>query len=48
MSDRIRFIKKKSAFSVHETMDNLVSSIQDRCIAVFARINHTKTRATLA
>ena len=42
MSDRFGFIKKKSAFSVQETMDNLESTIKDRGIAVFARINHTR------
>lgn len=42
MGERIRFIKKKSAFSVQETMDKLESTIKDRGIAVFAKINHYK------
>lgn len=42
MGELSRFIKKKSAFSVQETMDNLESAIQDRSIAVFAKINHDK------
>jgi len=42
MGDRIRFIKRKSAFSVQKTMDNVESAIQDRGIAVCARINRTQ------
>lgn len=42
MGERIQFIKKKSAFSVQETMDNLESTIKDRGIPVFAKINHAK------
>jgi uncharacterized protein (DUF302 family) len=42
MSERSRFIKKKSAFSVKETMDKLETTLKDRSIAVFAKINHYK------
>jgi uncharacterized protein (DUF302 family) len=40
MDERSRFSKKKSAFSVQETMDKLESALQDRSIALFAKINH--------
>lgn len=40
MDERSLFIKKKSAFSVQETMDKLESTLKDRGITVFAKINH--------
>jgi uncharacterized protein (DUF302 family) len=42
MGERSQFIKKKSAFSVQETMNKLEVTIKDRGIAVFAKINHHK------
>jgi uncharacterized protein (DUF302 family) len=42
MGERSRFIKKKSAFSVQETMDKLETTLKDRSIAVFAKIDHLK------
>lgn len=42
MGERSRFIKKKSAFSVQETMDKLETMLKDRSIAVFAKIDHLK------
>ncbi|MCW4038556.1 MAG: DUF302 domain-containing protein [Candidatus Bathyarchaeota archaeon] len=42
MGERSRFIKKKSAFSVQETMDKLETTLSDRSIAVFAKIDHLK------
>ncbi len=35
-----RFIKKKSAFSVQETIDKLEAILKEKGIAVFAKINH--------
>jgi len=37
-----RFIKKKSASSVQETMDKLEATLKEKGIAVFAKINHFK------
>jgi len=34
------FIKKKSAFSVQETIDKLEAILNEKGIAVFAKINH--------
>ena len=34
------FIKKKSAFSVQETIDKLEAILKEKGIAVFAKINH--------
>ena len=42
MGERSRFIKKKSVFSVQETMDKLETTLKDRSIAVFAKIDHLK------
>jgi len=35
-----RFIKKKSAFTVQETIDKLDAILKEKGIAVFAKINH--------
>ena len=35
-----RFIKKKSAFSVQETIDKLEAILKEKGIAVFAKISH--------
>ena len=35
-----RYIKKKSAFSVQETIDKLEAILKEKGIAVFAKINH--------
>ena len=35
-----RFIKKKSAFSVQETIDKLETILKEKGIAIFAKINH--------
>jgi len=35
-----RFIKKKSAFNVQETIDKLEAILKEKGIAVFAKINH--------
>jgi uncharacterized protein (DUF302 family) len=40
MGELSRFIKKKSAFSVKETMHKLESTLKNRGIAVFAKIDH--------
>jgi uncharacterized protein (DUF302 family) len=42
MGEQSQFIKKKSTFNVQKTMDKLEGTIQDRRIAVFAKINHHK------
>jgi uncharacterized protein (DUF302 family) len=42
MGERSRFIKKKSAFSVQETMDKVETTLKDRSITVFAKIDHLK------
>ena len=35
-----RFIKKKSASSIQETIDKLEAILKNKGIAVFAKINH--------
>ena len=37
-----RFVKKKSAFTVQDTIDKLESILNDKGIAVFAKIDHCR------